>query len=299
MNRIPQDEKIPIVTSLPMQPASTFRTLREYVGKIAAVFYQIRSWWSSRVFNKEEEPCLQGRVKDLTAALARETNLAENFTSPGARSAAENAEKIRAVLGAIKMLSTRGVDAGNTTIEAVLRNLAEKNSNFSYRIGLIQGTLDLKDAPEMGNPETATLVAVPVVLKGFGKDHIVAFLVDKTNSTIEYYDSKGLTLSDRGNVPLYTVAQEKRLWEILRELAKEYNCSALLENTNKHQWDFYNCGVFVSDFYTRRVGGESFSSLINKSRTQQEIDGSVRKRLIENLLSREGEEMRTPRKPPS
>ncbi len=93
-------------------------------------------------------------------------------------------------------------------------------------------------------------LAIPVVLQGFFGDHIVCFYVEKEASTMEFFDSKGLTVLDRKNERLRGV--DMTLLELANKIRSQYQIRTIKENTKKVQKDCYNCGVFVWDFIERR-----------------------------------------------
>lgn len=88
-------------------------------------------------------------------------------------------------------------------------------------------------------------VAIPVILKGCVRDHIVMVFVDRRSNVLEYYDSKGLTIQDRN---------DPELNEVLQQALEKYGDAntRLIENTEKHQYDSHNCGVYILDYVFRR-----------------------------------------------
>jgi hypothetical protein len=110
---------------------------------------------------------------------------------------------------------------------------------------------------------TANNLLIPVVLKGFGRDHIVCFYIkrnpDDGTMVIEFYDSKGLTIADRANETLVN-NPDMTLAKLVAQLADRY-CDdvddhvRIEENTTKHQQDSHNCGIYVCHYFSERIAG--------------------------------------------
>ncbi len=100
---------------------------------------------------------------------------------------------------------------------------------------------------ELNLPEeirAKTHICIPIVLKGLFRNHIVAIQVNTRAHTVEYYDSKGLTILDRN---------DDRLNTIIRHVMNQFANYRLTENTDKHQYDSHNCGVYVMNFFRRKI----------------------------------------------
>ena len=148
---------------------------------------------------------------------------------------------------------TRNVEAGaerlrgarmlsNVTVGILFYRIKAQNSQFDYRTtGVDGGTINEEALPPLERGKT---IAIPVVLKGF-RPHIVNFLVKQSEDgtkTLEFYDSKGLTISDRGGEKTQGGQTLREIAEILK---RQYGITQIRENTTKDQWDTFNCGVYV------------------------------------------------------
>ena len=127
------------------------------------------------------------------------------------------------------------------------------------------------------------LIAIPVVLKGRFRNHIVAVFVNRINNQIEFYDSKGLTSQDRKGESL--LATEKLdLPKLLEELRQKYGATTIVENTHKHQYDVHNCGVFVCDYFRRRSQEQTPAQQIFDNPVRMfEPNNGLRSEMIERL----------------
>ncbi len=86
-------------------------------------------------------------------------------------------------------------------------------------------------------------ICIPFVLKGRIRNHVVAIYIDLTANKVEYYDPKGLTINDRN---------DPRLNQLLKRVWEKFGDYTLVENTQKHQYDCHNCGVYVLSYFYRR-----------------------------------------------
>ena len=85
--------------------------------------------------------------------------------------------------------------------------------------------------------------------------HWVAFLIDNTTKTIEYYDSLGALPNKNINTFI------KRAQTFLHKKCKtEYK---ILYNRTKHQYENNECGMFAIHFIITRLLGKSFSDISN------------------------------------
>lgn len=154
---------------------------------------------------------------------------------------------------------------GTAAIDEYCQYLAQEH-NAQYIPNCVID-LTLKDVATFPEATHQNLI-IPVVLKGWPIDHIVSIYItrNKDEATIEFYDSKGLTIGDRLNHPLANSAQ-MTLGRLVAELADRY-CSDLTEdqitvkeNTTKHQWDSHNCGVYVCRYFDARLRGTDTSAI--------------------------------------
>jgi hypothetical protein len=124
-----------------------------------------------------------------------------------------------------------------------------------------------------------------IIAKKMGRsgDHVVTFMIDFESKVIEFYDPKGLTCEDRGDC-LRSDAKSN-LATFLERLKKTYQIESfeVKQNKEKHQWDLHNCGVYLSDYYERRlIQGESSDSIWAKPKTTQEANHH-RAKILKNI----------------
>lgn len=152
-----------------------------------------------------------------------------------------------------------------STVDQYCQYLA-KEHGAQYIPNCIQGgvTTNVADFPEASHNK----IVIPVVLKDWPVDHIVAVYItrDTEGATIEFYDSKGLTIADRLNQTLANNSQ-MTLGRLVAELTDRY-CGDLREdqitveeNTTKQQWDSHNCGVFVCHYFDARLRGQGIREI--------------------------------------
>jgi Ulp1 family protease len=117
----------------------------------------------------------------------------------------------------------------------------------------------------------------------------VTILVDRENKTIEFYDSKGLTIKDQASRKLRFPSQSlTTLEDHVNQIWKNFGADAswtFKENTTRHQTDAYNCGIYVSNFIQRRLHGETFESIQRNGLSFQKACGSARESMIQTLLT--------------
>lgn len=167
---------------------------------------------------------------------------------------------------------------GNATVLSYLQKLENLQIDTSLLLGQALACDQLRN-----------WVAIPIILKGLFRDHIVTILVNKENKTIEFYDSKGLTIKDQARRELRFPSESlttledhvNAIWETFQADASW----TFKENTTRHQTDAYNCGVFVSNFIQRRLSGSTFESIERNGLSFQEACGSAREEMIRTLLS--------------
>ncbi len=118
--------------------------------------------------------------------------------------------------------------------------------------------------------EGTKLLAVPVVIQGL-EDHIVTFVVDFAKNRIEFYDSKGLTIQDRGDAKLLAKNSNGEivtLRMVAEEMKTKYGINTVVQNIEKHQYDCHNCGVYVSNYLTERVNETKMEDIVGKNLAQ-------------------------------
>jgi hypothetical protein len=182
------------------------------------------------------------------------------------------------ILAAIKQLQT----TSNLSSAAILeygKYLEKGHPEFLLidRYLLPQGRYDLSTIPA-----GKTKIALPVILEGAVEDHIVTFFVDTTTNIIEYYDSKGLKISDRDEVLVN--GQGLRLSDVLDQLKTRIRNPHIAENTEKHQFNCYDCGVYVLHYIEKRLADVQFQTLFNRGVTTDQITKKIRPEMIRHLL---------------
>jgi hypothetical protein len=100
------------------------------------------------------------------------------------------------------------------------------------------------------NPEIPSerFLSIPTIVKGVLGNHITHILVDKKIETIEFFDSKGLTLNHPSNL---------RAKEMVQTLQEKLPKFTIFEHTQQRQFDGHNCGVFVIWHLRQRLNGLS------------------------------------------
>ncbi len=135
-------------------------------------------------------------------------------------------------------------------------------------------------------------VIIPVILK----NHSVGFYVDTDNHTIEFFDPKGLTIRDRN---LLGIANE-----ILDECKKQAPSSewTFKENLQRMQNDSHNSGIYLDDYYQRRLGGEFLEVIQRAPLSYGTANGASRSSLIYAVLQSDPvavDPLDVPPRPPS
>jgi hypothetical protein len=149
---------------------------------------------------------------------------------------------------------SKGGMLGNFTLYSYLQKLKEVEIDTSLLTGAVSNT----------EIET-NLIAIPIILKGFFRNHIVTIFIDKTSHQIEFYDPKGLTIQDQSSRNLVFCSEnlqtlENHVIAIWKNFATDSTWT-FKESSRRHQSDSFNCGVYVSNFITRRLKGESFEEI--------------------------------------
>lgn len=157
----------------------------------------------------------------------------------------------------------------------------------------------LQDLPKVGEK-----ILIPFVIKSGIRDHIIAMSVERTADnayTIEYFDSKGLTILDREGFNRATVMgttlSPKEFIETLTESIEEKRRPKKIawdikENTKKHQNDCHNCGVHVVDFFIRRLfpderWGMNFTNVCSNRLATSRANEGYRESLMVLVASKE------------
>jgi hypothetical protein len=138
---------------------------------------------------------------------------------------------------------------------------------------------------------------IPIPLREFPKDHIVAVLVtfdENDRTTIEFYDSKGLTIADRQNNKL-SYFHTHTLQQVIANIADHYSPNRIgdegiinrtpkiVENTKKDQYDCHNCGIYVCNYFEQRLAGRKADEISETCNSFQKTS-TIRKHMIDNLI---------------
>jgi len=119
-------------------------------------------------------------------------------------------------------------------------------------------TVKFPKLPELSEGENAakSLILIPLILKGVLEDHIVLFAYDVHNQTAYYYDSQGKPIRTSQKRVLrgsnFTLGYfMKKVTDTYENIGKSYsvknylNETGIYENTQKHQWNCTDCGIYV------------------------------------------------------
>ncbi len=140
-------------------------------------------------------------------------------------------------------------------------------------------------SPQLPQSEGKPLILVPVVMKGFPIDHIVAVVYDRLNNRVELFDSKGLTSRDSTDPVRSAAKEEIHLEDVLRLVVDTYGDenSTIIENSTQHQYDIHNCGIYVMDYFERRVVGQSHEAIVASPLTYKCANQDRRVQIIRTL----------------
>ncbi len=135
-------------------------------------------------------------------------------------------------------------------------------------------------------------VVIPVVLHHLLRDHIVGFYIHPGEHTIEFFDSQGLSICDRGNDLIRGFNNQTTLlgvaYQILgkcKEKAPSGKPWAFKENTRRMQKDSHNCGIYVRDFFDRRIAGKKWDKIQSAPLSFSEANGEKRQALMMAIRS--------------
>ncbi len=203
----------------------------------------------------------------------------ERFTA--LRTAAETDYKAGNCFGAVLALQS-----GQCLSGSHLQTYAETfNSNVSFCSDFCEMNLGRIDRlPELPDLDKE-LLAIPIVVKGAFRNHVLIVMIDKKNRLIEFYDSKGLTIQDRASDTLVNFPK-RSIKELMTKICDDYFTAdwSLLENQTRHQSDGYNCGVYVSDYLKRRSEGETFEDIVNNGLSFSEASYSSRLDMMNRII---------------
>ena len=189
----------------------------------------------------------------------------------------------------------------DTALNTYFEGLSE---NSNGRVGVVLGHAvwgQGKTLPERNANQG--LLFIPIVIKGFLRDHVVLLTVNFKTETVDYFDPQGLKIAAR---PDATAISGEKLTDIVTNAAIKYFSKraitskdaatapkeqrVLSESTVRHQEDWYNCGMHVLDFATRySKEGAAFEDLIKRENRLRDdaANGSRRAEFIDQLVKRE------------
>lgn len=110
-------------------------------------------------------------------------------------------------------------------------------------------------------------ICIPMILsgkEGLSRDHIVGMIIK--DGTIEYFDSMGIPSNNQ-----VLADNTSTLRDIMEACKEKFNLNEVVENQIQIQSDVHNCGVFVCDFFIRRL-------------EKQEIVGSMKVEMSDEEL---------------
>jgi hypothetical protein len=182
------------------------------------------------------------------------------------------------------------------TIMMYLEGLSQESKG---RVGVVLGHAVKDEKQELPEHHARELLFIPIVIKGFLRDHVVLLTVNFDTETVDYFDPQGLTIAER---PDATAISGKKLTDIVTEAAVKYFSDkaitsktsqaerkpVLIESTVRQQEDWYNCGMHVLDFAARYAeDNATFEDLIKRENrlTENDANDTKRKAFIEQLLT--------------
>ncbi len=198
-----------------------------FLGKVGSIFHSIKELFKSifsRPTSAHENPLTAAQVKLLRTP-------GRQLTGPATQTAFE----------------TIGINERSKVIESLYvsdRSRVTERTTAESIMASINGTLSFM------NPAPNDPISIPIVLGNNGpieSRHIVTILIK--DGQVEYYDPKGISSAER---PL---ANGETLYKVL-DLCRERflgDDGKILEHTNTHQYDTYQCGVYSAHFLYQRL----------------------------------------------
>lgn len=196
-------------------------------------------------------------------------------------------EEYLPILDRLKYQTDLGDDATHKYCEILAKLHPSAQLIDTY---LMNNRSEPADLPARGNGIKQLMI--PIVLEEFPKNHIVAAFVsfdEQDNATIEYYDSKGLKIGDRG--PDARLAYcDLSLGQVLASIADTYcpNLSSedILQNGGRvrgDQRDCHNCGVYVCNYFEQRLN-HNHPSIIYRTCNSFQRTVTMREKMVRNVL---------------
>lgn len=178
---------------------------------------------------------------------------------------------------------------GFNTVNQFADSLSKPENPFNYHP---EFTFDPAGSPELPNFEDAhigELSIFPIGLDESFRKHWVIVVIDPKNHTIELYDPKGISIEDHASTRLHSYPNHT-LKTLMNKIALHYTGQypaddwRVGENTNRHQTDAYNCGVYICNYMRRRVAGESAQGIQENGLTFREASGAERSLMANSIL---------------
>jgi hypothetical protein len=121
--------------------------------------------------------------------------------------------------------------------------------------------LDLKAQP----------ICMPLVLEGkeaFSRNHIVAILIK--DNKIEYFDSLGIPSHE-----VMLANKSGTLADFLKFCEKKFHLNEILEKNVQLQNDIHSCGIFVCNFFNRRLKEQEIMGMTPLAISQEQLIATV------------------------
>lgn len=166
--------------------------------------------------------------------------------------------------------------------------LQKEFSHVAFVDGFLRSkefSLDYLPSKQQLLDQEKKLLVIPIGVDSLFVKHAMMVTVDIENDTIEFYDPKGLTCCDHeyDKIAGLKSCSPARFIDELKSLYLSPNAK-LIENTQAHQKDDFNCAVYACDYAWRRASGESAEQVIRHGRSFTHIIGDIRARIIDQLL---------------
>lgn len=244
-------QQTPLPSTFQFASPSTKRTLRNWCQKVIDLFRSLSYHWSNVNL---------GKGKTIP-----EVYDSKNYTN--LQNAVNQLYKTRVIGGSAAM--------------AYSEHLRENHLNLQVdETLLIGGQVGYIKDQEEGK----SLIAIPIVISGLFRNHIMCAVVDTNKQCLEFYDSQGLTVLDRAGDK--TLAGES-LPAVIEAIARKHGVTHIIENTTKHQDDVHSCGIHVLDYMEQRASGIS-SCKIFREGPSGSVHSDLRKKMITALESHSG-----------
>jgi hypothetical protein len=251
--------------------------------------------YNSAILNQYAPPSLSRKLFTLILGVRDlwNTYIRSNISFPIEKINWSSIAIVKNVPASVKNLATEKFQ-GSSLILAYKEVLEdggrlEINSNFVTSNHNFSKETIKEEIKKSFTSSKSSIIGIPVVLKGplFFADHIVTLVVNKDSNEIEFYDSKGLSLTDRGNSRIISSSDMQLLEfvEIIQEVFFENKPRpSIIEHLNRDQTDHHNCGIYVVNFLERKKEEiENPSGSKPSPLSLESANGDYRKTLIHNL----------------